>query len=74
VVQEAVPVYSDRYPVVDGERVEHVPFYNIAGFSATPRGLATLARMARGRIINITRDGGVAGVLATAATGSGTRD
>ncbi|MBI3273222.1 MAG: hypothetical protein HYZ53_29800 [Planctomycetes bacterium] len=65
VVQEAVEVYVERYPVLAGDRVSFEPFFNIAGFSGTRRGMATLARMARGRIVNITRDGGVAGVLAT---------
>jgi len=36
----------------------------IGGFTATPRGVALLARLSKSRIVNITRDGGVAGVLA----------
>ncbi|MBI5365544.1 MAG: hypothetical protein HZA54_00790 [Planctomycetes bacterium] len=66
VAQAAVPTYSDLYPVVADGAVEWRPFFNIYGFSGTPRGMATLGRMARGRIINITRDGGVVGVLSTA--------
>lgn len=36
----------------------------IGGFTGTPRGVAMLARLSKSRIVNITRDGGVAGVLA----------
>ncbi|MCC6740476.1 MAG: hypothetical protein IT452_15635 [Planctomycetia bacterium] len=35
----------------------------IGGFTATPRGVAMLARLSKSRIVNITRDGGVAGVI-----------
>lgn len=36
----------------------------IGGFTGTPRGVAMLARLSKSNVVNITRDGGVAGVIA----------
>lgn len=63
VVQEMVPPVKLPFPRVVEGRLEFADMHIISGFTGTTRGEAMLARMSLSRIVNITRDGGIAGVL-----------
>lgn len=63
VVQEVIPPVKLPFPRVVEGRVQFDEMFIVSGFTGTPRGEAMLARMSLGRIVNITRDGGIAGVL-----------
>lgn len=63
VAQTHVPAWEDVYPVVRDGRVRFESFLHVTGFTATKKGIAYLARVAKGRVVNITGDAGVAGVL-----------
>ncbi len=63
VVQEMVPPVKLPFPRVAEGRLDFADMYIVSGFTGTPRGEAMLARMSLSRIVNITRDGGIAGVL-----------
>jgi hypothetical protein len=61
VVQELAKPVEERYPAEGGGWEKRV---TIGGFTATRRGLAMLGRLSKSKVVNITRDGGVAGILA----------
>ena len=58
-----VPPVKLPFPRVAEGRFDFADMYIVSGFTGTPRGEAMLARMSMSRIVNITRDGGIAGVL-----------
>ncbi|MBI2923574.1 MAG: hypothetical protein HYY18_21170 [Planctomycetes bacterium] len=62
VVQELAHPVQEVYPTGD-PAVPWEKRVTVGGFTATPRGVAILARLSKSKIVNITRDGGVAGVL-----------
>jgi hypothetical protein len=63
VAQTLASPVEEIYPTGDAK----IPWdkrVTIGGFTGTPRGVAMLARLSKSRVVNITRDGGVAGVIA----------
>lgn len=63
VAQVHVPAWEDSYPVLRDGRVKFESYRHVTGFTATKTGIAYLGRVAKGRVVNITGDAGVAGVL-----------
>jgi len=62
VVQTLASPVVEVYPTGAGGKLWEKRV-TIGGFTATPRGVAMLGRLSKAKIVNITRDGGVAGVL-----------
>lgn len=63
VAQEEARLPVGWYPAVRNDRRRFEPYYYVAGVSATASGTAMLARISKSPIVNITRDGAIAGVL-----------
>lgn len=63
VVQALLPLTKDVGPVVSGGRVAWRERWIVGGVHATERGVALLARLSAEPVVNITRGGGIAGVL-----------
>lgn len=63
VAQSLLPLTTDVGPWVEGERVAWRERYLVGGVHATEKGTALLARLSTEPVVNITRGGGIAGVL-----------
>jgi len=64
VVQEAVPIYKDKFPVItkDG-RLFFKELFVVSGFAATPSGIAFLGRSSQKQVVNVSRGGGLIAVF-----------
>ena len=59
VLQRAVPLPVQEFPVVEHDRVRHQPFYVVIGLAPTEDGVAVLGRASQKQVVNIAQRGGL---------------
>ena len=63
VAQQYVDVRVEEFPVLGESGVSLEEMYVVCGFFATDRGLATLGRASKRRVVNVGQKGGLTGIL-----------